>query len=222
MYVIFKTLEMTYIKTDIPQPGIVELLFYKGSTGKALSSLAHTLLHGPSGLTSGERELIASYVSNLNKCEFCHESHGAAANAHLNDGGNTVNSVKTDPGNAPVSEKMKALLKIAGHVQKSGRDVTLQAVEAARHEGASDEDIHDAILIAAAFCMYNRYVDGLGTNLPAGKDEYIPMGKRLAQIGYKYPPLFLRKFVIWKMKRTERKKNLAPPSKISLVVKLFT
>lgn len=197
---------MTYIKTDIPQPGIVELLFYKGSTGKALSQLAHTLMHGPSQLTSGERELIASYVSGLNKCEFCQESHSASANFHLNDGGITVNSVKTDLALATLSGKMKALLKIAGQVQKSGHDVTPQAIDAARHEGASDEDIHDTVLIAAAFCMYNRYVDGLGTNLPAEKNDYIPMGKRMAQIGYKYPPLFLRKFVIWMMKKNERKK----------------
>lgn len=181
-------------------------MFYKGSTGKALSKLAHTLMHGPSQLTSGERELIASYVSDLNKCEYCHESHSASANFHLNDGGNTVNSVKTDLAKAPVSGKMKALLKIAGQVQKSGRDVTPEAIEAARHENASDEDIHDTVLIAAAFCMYNRYVDGLGTNLPAEKSEYVSMGKRMAQIGYKYPPLFLRKFVIWMMKRNERKK----------------
>jgi uncharacterized peroxidase-related enzyme len=197
---------MTYIKTDIPQPGIVELLFYKGPTGKALSKLAHTLMHGPSQLTSGERELIASYVSDLNKCKFCHESHSASANFHLNDGGKTVNSVKTDLANALVSEKMKSLLKIAGQVQISGRNVTIEAIESARHEGASDEDIHDTVLIAAAFCMYNRYVDGLGTNLPSEKGEYITMGKRMAQIGYKYPPLFLRKFVIWMMKRNERKK----------------
>jgi uncharacterized peroxidase-related enzyme len=202
----FQNLIMTYIKTDIPQPGIVELLFYKGSTGKALSKLAHTLLHGPSQLTLGERELIASYVSDLNKCEFCHESHSASANFHLNDGGNTVDSLKIDPDKALVSEKMKSLLKIAGQVQKSGRDVTLEAIESARHEGASDEDIHDTVLIAAAFCMYNRYVDGLGTNLPAEKEEYLTMGKRMAKIGYKYPPLFLRKFVIWTMKRNERKK----------------
>jgi uncharacterized peroxidase-related enzyme len=195
---------MTYIKTDIPQPGIVELLFYKGPTGKALSNLAHTLLHGPSQLTSGERELIASYVSNLNNCEFCHESHSASANFHLNDGGKIVNSVKSDPAKALVSEKMKALLKIAGQVQISGRNVTLEAVEGARRKGASDEDIHDTVLIAAAFCMFNRYVDGLGTNLPAEKSEYIPMGKRMAQIGYKYPPLFLRKFVIRMMNRNEK------------------
>lgn len=204
--VVFQNLAMTYIKTDIPQPGIVELLFYKGSTGKALSQLAHTLMHGPSQLTSGERELIASYVSGLNKCEFCQESHSASANFHLNDGGITVNSVKTDLALATVSGKMKALLKIAGQVQKSGHDVTPEAIDVARHEGASDEDIHDTVLIAAAFCMYNRYVDGLGTNLPAEKNDYIPMGKRMAHIGYKYPPLFLRKFVIWMMKRDERKK----------------
>ncbi len=195
---------MTYIKTDIPQPGIVELLFYKGPTGKALSNLAHTLLHGPSQLTSGERELIASYVSNLNNCEFCHESHSASANFHLNDGGKIVNSIKSDPAKALVSEKMKALLKIAGQVQISGRNVTLEAVEDARRKGASDEDIHDTVLIVAAFCMFNRYVDGLGTNLPAEKSEYIPMGKRMAQIGYKYPPLFLRKFVIRMMNRNEK------------------
>jgi len=201
---------MTYVKTGIDQPGIVELLFYKGSTGKALSNLAHTLLHGPSQLSSGERELVASYVSALNKCEFCHESHSASSGFHLNDGGSTASSIKTDLENSAVSEKMKALLRIAALVQKSGRDVTLKSVEAARANGASDEDIHDTVLIAAAFCMYNRYVDGLGTNLPAKKSDYIPMGKRLAQIGYKYPPLFLRKIVIWMMKRDARKKIQIP------------
>ncbi len=197
---------MTYIKTDIHQPGIVELLFYKGATGKALSKLAHTLLHGPSPLTFGERELIASYVSALNNCEFCHESHSASASVHLNDGGSTVYAVKSDPEKAEISDKMKALLKIASQVQKSGRDVTLETIEAARQKGATDEDIHDTVLISAAFCMYNRYVDGLGTNLPGEKAEYIPMGTRMAHTGYKYPPLFLRKFVIWMMKRNERKK----------------
>ena len=197
---------MTYVKTGIDQPGIVELLFYKGPTGKALARLAQTLLHGPSPLTPGERELIASYVSDLNKCEFCHESHSASSGFHLNDGGSTAISIKTDLENSAVSEKMKALLKIAALVQKSGREVTPQMIEAARLKGASDEDIHDTVLIAAAFCMYNRYVDGLGTNLPAEKSDYIPMGKRMAQIGYKYPPLFLRKFVIWMMKRNARKK----------------
>jgi uncharacterized peroxidase-related enzyme len=186
---------MTYIKTDIPQAGIVELLFYKGATGNALSKLAHTLLHGPSPLSSGERELIASYVSYLNNCEFCHLSHSAAANEHLNDNGKAVACIREDLNTAPVSEKMKALLRIAAQVQQSGRNVSPELVETAKKQGVTDEELHDTVLIAAAFCMYNRYVDGLNTMLPETKDDYVDMGKRLAKKGYKYPPFFMLGFV---------------------------
>ncbi len=197
---------MTYIKTGVNQPGIVELLFYKGSTGKALSNLAHTLLHGPSKLSSGERELIASYVSKLNNCEFCHHSHSAAANAHLNDQGRTVSCIVENPKDAPVSEKMKALLMIAEKVQQSGKTVSQADIDRAKEKGASDEDLHDTVLIAAAFCMYNRYVDGLGT-IPAESSEYPAMGERLAKKGYKYPPVFLRRLIIWMMNRKQNKKT---------------
>lgn len=199
---------MTYITTDIPQPGIVELLFYKGATGKALSKLAHTLLQGPSQLSSGERELIASYVSNLNNCEYCHESHSASASVHLNDHGVAVSALKLNTGDAPVSDKMKALFQIAAKVQIGGKEVKSEDIEEARKLGASDEDIHDTVLIAAAFCMYNRYVDGLGTNLPDSRDDYADMGLRMAKVGYKYPPLFLRKWVIRRMRKANKKKSV--------------
>ncbi len=195
---------MTYIKTGINQPGIVELLFYKGSTGKALSNLAETILRGPSGLSSGERELIAAYVSKLNDCDFCHNSHSAAASAYLDDHGKTIECLIVDPESAPVTEKMKYLLKIASKVQKSGKAVRQEDVDLAKRRGATDQDIHDTVLIAAAFCMYNRYVDGLGT-VPAKKEKYSEMGRRLATKGYGYPPLFLRKFVIRMMDRKSGK-----------------
>jgi uncharacterized peroxidase-related enzyme len=195
---------MTYIKTDIPAPGIVELLFYKGPTGKALANLADTILLGPSPLTSGERETIAAYVSMLNNCEFCHESHSASVNAHLQDNGKTIACLRKDVSTVPTTEKMKKLLAIAGLVQKGGKSVTPSAIEEAKNTGATDEEIHDTVLVAAAFCMYNRYVDGLGTNLPASKDEYGDMGVRMSK-GYKYPPVFLRRFVIWMMKRKAAK-----------------
>lgn len=191
---------MTYIKTGINQPGIVELLFYKGTTGKALSNLAETLLRGPSGLSAGERELIAAYVSKLNDCDFCHDSHSAAASTHLDDQGKTITCLVADPESAPVTDKMKYLLKIAAKVQKSGKAVCQEDVDLAMQHGATDQDVHDAVLVAAAFCMYNRYVDGLGT-IPAKKEQYPEMGRRLAKKGYGYPPLFLRKFVIRIMDR---------------------
>ena len=106
-----------------------------------------------------------------------------------------------------VSEKMKALLQIAAKVQIGGKEVKPEHIEAAKNAGASDEDIHDAVLIASAFCMYNRYVDGLGTNLPDSDDEYADMGKNMARKGYKYPPLFMRKWVIRQMQKANKKKQ---------------
>jgi uncharacterized peroxidase-related enzyme len=152
--------------------------------------------------------LIASYVSGLNRCEFCHESHAASANAHLNDQGSVVSAVRLNPAQAPVSVKMKALLQIAAQVQAGGKEVRPEHIDHARQAGASDEDIHDTVLIAAAFCMYNRYVDGLGTNLPENKEDYVDMGRRMAKVGYKYPPLFLRKLVIRQMKKKNQKKSV--------------
>lgn len=192
---------MAYINTGINQPGIVELLFYKNSTGNALSNLVNVLLVEKSPLSSGERELIASYVSYLNECEFCHLSHSAAANEHLGDNGKTVSCVIENIDTSNISEKMKQLLKIAAKVQKSGKLVTKEDIEAAKTSGAIDEEIHDAVLIAAAFCMFNRYVDGLGTT-SAKKEEYADMGRRMAK-GYKMPPNFIKKLIL----RLMNKKN---------------
>lgn len=171
---------------DLPQglPGIRGLLAYCPETAKPLSLLAQVLLREESTLTPGERELIASYVSSLNECNFCCNSHSAAA-IHLLDGNTAlVQAVKNDLNSAPISEKLKALLVIAGNVQKGGRKVTEEHVAHARALGATDHEIHHTVLIAAAFCMYNRYVDGLGTWAPQDPAAYTEMGKVLAEQGY--------------------------------------
>ena len=190
---------MAYINTGIKQPGIVELLFYKNTTGNALSNLANALLIEKSPLSSGERELIASYVSYLNECEFCHLSHSAAANVHWGDNGKMVECVVTNIETAPLSDKMKSLLSIAKKVQVSGKLVKPEDIANAKLKGANDEEIHDAVLISSAFCMFNRYVDGMGTT-PAKKDEYVEMGKRMSK-GYKMPPNFLKKFILKMMNK---------------------
>jgi uncharacterized peroxidase-related enzyme len=148
-----------------------------------MRELAHILLHQPGSLTPGERELIATYVSSQNDCHFCQASHGAAAAAHLG-GDETVDKVKADYESAPVTPKLKALLRIAGKVQRGGKNVTAEDVALARSVGATDLEIHDTVLIAAAFSMYNRYVDGLGTWQPHDKTMYAEMGKQLAEHGY--------------------------------------
>jgi uncharacterized peroxidase-related enzyme len=170
-------------------PGITSGFAFRPETAKPMRELAHVLLHGPSTLTAGERELIATYVSSQNDCYFCQTSHGAAAAAHLGQDPGLVDKVKRDFLRSPVSSKLKALLTIAGQVQKGGKQVTAENVENARREGATDLEIHDTVLIAAAFCMYNRYVDGLGTWQPQDPAMYSSMGEHLATHGYITPSI---------------------------------
>ncbi len=167
-------------------PGIVAGFNFRPETAVPMRALAHILLHEPNSLTPGERELIATYVSSRNCTTFCALSHGAAAAAHLG-GDKVVQQVKTNLASAEVSPKLKALLHIAGKVQQDGKLVTTADVEAARREGATDLEIHDTVLIAAAFSMYNRYVDGLGTFQPTDPAMYAEMGQHLAGEGYIVP-----------------------------------
>jgi uncharacterized peroxidase-related enzyme len=165
-------------------PGIVGLLNYRPETGKPLTDLAEVLLRGPSSLSSGEREIIAASVSYWNGCHFCHTSHAAAAAAHLKSGLSLIDDIKAGLPQTPVSNKLRALLHIAHQVQRNGKNVTEEDVAEAREFGATDIEIHDTVLIAAAFCMYNRYVDGLGTWAPGPNEAYAEMGERMAHVGY--------------------------------------
>ena len=165
-------------------PGIRGPMAFRPETAKPLNELVEVLLRHPNSLTPGERELIATYVSSQNNCHYCQSIHGAIAAAHLDGDEEVVASVKQDFHIAPVSAKLKALLNIAGKIQQDGKLVTGQDVQAARDEGATDLEIHDTVLIAAAFCMYNRYVDGLETWQPRNGEMYVEMGKRMAEQGY--------------------------------------
>jgi uncharacterized peroxidase-related enzyme len=165
-------------------PGILGPMAVSPETTKALCALAEVLLRGPNTLTSAERELIATYVSSRNECRFCELSHGAAAAEHLGGDYDLVDRIKCDHVATEISGKLKALLAIAGKVQKGGKQVTSEDVERARALGATDREIHDAVLIAAAFCMFNRYVDGLDTWQPVDPTAYREMGRRMANVGY--------------------------------------
>jgi uncharacterized peroxidase-related enzyme len=179
---------MAHINLPDGFPGISAAFRFRPETAKPLRELAHILLHEPNSLTPGERELIAAYVSSRNKTTFCELSHGAAASAHLGDP-SVVERVKVDFREAPVSPKLKSLLAIAGKVQQDGKLVTALDIERARQQGATDMEIHDTVLIAAAFSMYNRYVDGLGTWQPTDPGMYEQMGKHLAEEGYAVPSI---------------------------------
>jgi uncharacterized peroxidase-related enzyme len=174
---------MPYIPLEDHLPGITGLLEYRQDTARPIRELTQLLLRGPSSLTEGERELIATVVSSRNECRFCTAAHTAAANVLL-DESDTSEEVKRDIDNAPVSDKLRALLRIAAQVQESGKKVNSASIAAAKAAGATDVEIHDTVLIAALFCLYNRYVDGLATVTPSDPAFYKGLGERLKQHGY--------------------------------------
>jgi uncharacterized peroxidase-related enzyme len=176
---------MPHIALPEHLPGIRAAMAFRPETAKPLNELVEVLLHNPDNtLTPGERELIATYVSSLNECHYCQTIHGAIAAANLNDDYELVKRVKADFQHAEISPKLKSLLVIAAKVQKGGKNVTAEDVTAARTNGATDTEIHDTVLIAAAFCMYNRYVDGLATVQPLDEAPYLERGKQVARDGY--------------------------------------
>ena len=175
---------MPHIDLPVGVPGIRSAMQFRPETAVHLNGLAEQLLRADNTLSRGDRELIAAFVSSRNKTVFCEHSHGAFAAVQLEGGTELVEEVKHDPGSAAIEPKLRALLHIAGKVAVDGKSVTSADIEAARAEGATDLEIHDTVLIAAAFCMYNRYVDGLDTWQPSDPELYRERAHLLVEHGY--------------------------------------
>jgi len=175
---------MPHIELPEGLPGIVGPMTAYPDTEKHLNALAETLLRGPSSLTPAERELIATRVSSGNECYFCTQSHAATARRLYGSAAGVVESTLADPATAPLDDRLRALVAIADKVRRDGRTVNADDIAKARAAGADDRAIHDTVLIAAAFCMYNRYVDGLATWAPRDPAIYEQIGTKLATEGY--------------------------------------
>ena len=178
---------MPHITLESHLPGITGLLEYRKETGAPIRDLTQILLRGPSTLTEAERELLATVVSHGNQCKFCTTAHAATVDLLLGESETSL-KVKQDISTAPVSEKMKALLTIAALTGKGGRLVTTEIIEKAKAEGATDLEIHDTVLIAALFSLYNRYVDGMATAMPDNESYFNILADRLVNHGYSRVP----------------------------------
>ena len=176
---------MAHIDLGNDEPGIRGLMVYSPETAKPLNQLAELLLRDENNsLSKGERELIGAYVSYLNDCFFCQNVHGAMAGHYMQCDIKEIDRIKADFNSSALSGKMKTLLSIAASVQKGGKYVTVQQIDEAKKNGATDKEIHDTVLTAAAFCMFNRYVDGLNTWAPQDVQVYINRAPMRAAQGY--------------------------------------
>lgn len=169
-----------YIKLDQRFPGIVSLFMYDQETAKALTAMGQTIMRREGrGLKPGERELIAAFVSKLNECNFCFLSHAEAAKLLYGEGATKFLFQEDD---YQLDMRMRALLVVAVCVQGLDRSELPDAIGDAKFHGATDEEIHDTVLVASFFSMCNRYVDGLGTTFKFGEPEV--GGRGLVKYGY--------------------------------------
>jgi len=175
---------MPHINFHNAYPGIRAALAFRPEVAPPLGMLSDILLRESDGLSRADRELIGMHVSSLNNCNYCFKSHAAIACIYLNNDEQLINEIQKDYTTAPISDKLKSLLTIAGKVQQNGKAVSAEDIEIARHYGASDLDIHDTVLIAALFCLFNRYVDGLATTAPTDEESYRLRAQQVADHGY--------------------------------------
>ncbi|MDR6845211.1 peroxidase-related enzyme [Flavobacterium granuli] len=175
---------MAYISLDETKRGMNSLLAFRPEIAQPLTTLMQILMRNNVGLSMGERELIAAFVSSLNDCYICGSIHAEVAQCLLNADITLIQKVKDDYQKAPISNKMKTLLTLAKSVQEGGKNVTEEQVAIAKNSGSTDMEIHDTVLIASLFCMFNRYVDGLGLESNDTMETFRERGIKIAQQGY--------------------------------------
>ena len=175
---------MAHIPIDETLPGMRSLLAYHPAIAPVLTGLMRVMMRRKNGLQPGERELIAAYISNLNHCTSCENIHSAIT-CHLFELNELeLNTIKKDFNAAAISNRLKALLSIVEKIQRGGSYVTALDIENAKSKGCTDREIHDTVLIAALFCMFNRYIDGLGLESHDTSETLNERGRHLAQEGY--------------------------------------
>jgi uncharacterized peroxidase-related enzyme len=175
-------------------PGILAAIRLTPGLGVHLRGLADELLvqdFPGATISRAEREMLATAVSAANDCFYCMDSHGAFATAVLemlgqSDRAPIIDMLKKGSSDG-LDAKMQALLHIARTVRRSGLELRAADVEAALAAGASDADVQLAVLIAAAFSMYNRMVDGFRAKTPPSAEAYRARADEIAAHGYSAP-----------------------------------
>lgn len=150
-----------------------------------LSRFTESVLHGPSPLTPGQRELIAAYVSGVNECEFCHRAHKAFTESHGMDI-SMFNDLMNDIESAAVDENLKPILRFVRKLTETPSKMTQADADAVFAAGWDEQALQDAILVASLFNFYNRYVEGHGLS-PVPMDICRKVGSIIKEKGYLFP-----------------------------------
>ncbi|MFI5588066.1 carboxymuconolactone decarboxylase family protein [Amycolatopsis sp. NPDC051758] len=172
---------MSYLKSLPAETTLLQVFRAHPEPAKHLLAFHETLLRGDSPFTTGEREMIAAYVSGLNSCDYCHGIHTVTAEAFGVPAG-LLEAAVADLDNAPVSDKLKPVLAYVGKLTRTPSRMTEADAEAVFAAGWDENALHDAVLVCALFNFMNRMVEGIGIKADAAYAT--ESGERLAEVGY--------------------------------------
>jgi uncharacterized peroxidase-related enzyme len=164
-------------KANVP-----EILKLSPAAGVALIEMHEPLMRGPSPLSEGERELIATYVSGLNECQYCYGVHSETAKAYDDIPSDAVDKMMTDLDSAGLPENMIPILKFARKLTEKPSSVTDDDAKAVFDAGWSEKALHDAIMVTCCFNFMNRLLEGHGVH--GNAKMYAERGPMLKKYGY--------------------------------------
>jgi uncharacterized peroxidase-related enzyme len=172
---------MSYLKSLPAETTLLQVFRAHPEPAKHLLAFHEALLRGDSPFTTGEREMIAAYVSGLNSCDYCHGIHTVTAEAFGVPAGLLAAAV-ADLDSAPVPDKLKPVLAYVGKLTRTPARMTEADAEAVFAAGWDENALHDAVLVCALFNFMNRMVEGIGIKADAAYAT--ESGERLAEVGY--------------------------------------
>lgn len=175
---------MAFITLDNTLQGMRQLLAYKPIIAGPMLALMEGVMRSNDGLSLGERELIASYISYLNDCRHCQIIHGEIAQCLLNDDDFIMDTLRSNFKELKLNPRINAILNIVKCIHLGGKHVGASQIDAAKKIGITEMEIHDTVLISSMFCMFNRYIDGLGLESTDTELSFKQRAKQIAENGY--------------------------------------
>ena len=172
---------MPYLPTLPEDAAMLDVLRLFPEAARPLVQFHEALMRGTSPLTTGQRELLAAYVSGLNSCSYCRRVHGATAEA-FGVPAELLNNLLVDVDRAEVDDRFKAMLRFVRKLTLEPASVTSQDATGVLSAGWDDRALHDAVMICGLFSCMNRVVLGLG--LRADEEYALQAAARLSKEGY--------------------------------------
>jgi uncharacterized peroxidase-related enzyme len=148
-----------------PPADILHVFHYRREHfGDPFTDWVHHVLRGPSEWTVGERELMATFVSRLNQCRFCADSHAAIVDASM--GPDIAIAIERDWRTAPLPPRLMAILVLLEVLTLRPQEFGPAQLAAARAAGITEAGVRDAIHLCAIFCTINRIADAIDFAVP--------------------------------------------------------